>query len=66
MDTPEVKPWWKSRTVWLNVAVGMVAVVEANLSLVQSELKPALYLTAMSFVTGLNIFLRFATTQPVK
>lgn len=61
-----MKPWWKSRTVWLNVAVGVGAVIEVNLGMIKGEFAPHIYLGIMGLVTGINIALRFATTQPVK
>ncbi len=60
-----MKPWYKSKILWLNVAVGVGAVIELNLVLIRGSLAPQYYLLVLAFVNGANIALRFATHQPV-
>ena len=38
-----VKPWWQSRTLWLNALVLIAAVVEKNLNLLQPVLPVNVY-----------------------
>ena len=59
------KPWWKSRTLWLNLLVLVLAAVEAKLQLLQPVLKVDVY-TWLSFVLPLlNLVLRTVTAQPL-
>jgi hypothetical protein len=59
------KRWWKSKTLWLNTAVAVGTVVEANFGLLQAKLGAQSYLAAAGLVAGANFLLRFLTTQPI-
>ncbi len=61
-----MKPWWKSKTLWFNVAMGVGAVLEAHIGLLRDQLGPSGYLAAMCVIAAVNIALRYVTTQPVK
>lgn len=59
------KPWWKSRTLWLNLLVLVLAAVEAKMQLLQPVLKVDVY-TWLSFCLPLlNLVLRTVTAQPL-
>lgn len=61
-----MKAWWKSKYLWLNTAIAMLTVAEANLGMLRERLGPESYLAAMILVAGLNFALRFVTSQPIK
>jgi hypothetical protein len=64
--TVPVKPWWKSMTVWANVAaflVGVIGIVMDMQDVLDLPEQWAVYLTLLTAV--LNFALRFRTTQPV-
>lgn len=59
-----MKPWYRSKTVWVNLAFAALAIVEVNLRVLQ----PALgnwYGVAVIALPLANLFLRFVTTQGV-
>ena len=60
------KPWWASRTVLFNALAAMAAVLEANFQVLKGFLGPEAYLLASILFAGVNVYLRFGTTQPVK
>ena len=62
MDT---KPWWKSRTIWFNVASAALVAVEASLSVLQDALGPYAYVVVVGVVAGGNVILRTLTVQGV-
>ena len=58
------KPWYKSKTVWINVitlCVGITAVLSESETLPQEAV---LILTAL-VVPILNVFLRWLTNKPI-
>ncbi len=57
------KKWYKSKTLWFNVLVAMGAAIEASLSLVEGYFNPATFLTLISIVAGVNVVLRFISTN---
>lgn len=60
------KAWWKSKTLWFNVAIGVGTVLEAHIGLLSEQLGPNRYLGVMCLIAAANIVLRYVTTQPVK
>ena len=66
MERRKGKKWWKSKTLWLNVALGAASVAEANLGLLRETLGPQSYLGLITLAAGLNAALRFVTSQPVE
>jgi hypothetical protein len=61
-----MKTWWKSRTVWFNAIAAMLAVLEGASGLLLKHLGPEGYLIASMLFAGVNVVLRFVTTQSVK
>lgn len=57
-----VKPWWQSKTLWLNVVAGLIALLAAIAPSVPQNLMPVIALiTAVA-----NVVLRFLTNQPIQ
>lgn len=59
------KPWWKSRTLWLNAAAGALVALEANTGLLQPLLPVNLYTALAVGLPVLNAALRILTSQGV-
>lgn len=63
--TPAAKPWWHSRTLWLNAVALALAAAESQLQLLQ-PLLPVNVFALVAFVLPVaNAALRFVTTQGV-
>lgn len=60
-----MKHWLKSRTIWFNAFVAMLAAAEASFGLLKPYLGESVYGVALFVVTIANVYLRFVTTQPV-
>ena len=60
-----MKKWYKSKTLWFNVAVAVGAAVEASLTLVQGYFDPRVFLALIGLTAGVNVVLRFLTTTSV-
>jgi len=60
-----MKKWYKSKTLWFNVAVAIGAAVEASLTLVQGYFDPRVFLALIGLTAGVNVILRFLTTTGV-
>ena len=60
------KPWYKSRTLWVNTLIAMASALTINLPMLQPLLGPAFYLTAITLTAGVNCFLRLLTTVPIE
>jgi hypothetical protein len=60
-----MKKWYKSKTLWFNVAVAIGAAVEASLTLVQGYFDPRVFLALIGLTAGVNVVLRFLTTTGV-
>jgi len=60
-----MKKWYKSKTLWFNVAVAVGAAVEASLTLVQGYFDPRVFLGLIGLTAGINVVLRFLTTTGV-
>jgi len=60
-----MKKWYKSKTLWFNVAVAIGAAVEASLTLVQGYFDPRVFLALIGLTAGINVVLRFLTTTGV-
>lgn len=59
----DCKKWWKSKTLWFNVLVAIGTAVEASLSVIQGSFDPRIYLGLVGLVAGVNVILRFISTQ---
>jgi len=60
-----MKKWYKSKTLWFNVAVAIGTAVEASLTLVQGYFDPRVFLALIGLTAGVNVVLRFLTTTGV-
>ena len=60
-----MKKWYKSKTLWINVAVAIGAAVEASLTLVQGYFDPRVFLALIGLTAGVNVVLRFLTSTGV-
>ena len=58
----EPKPWWKSRTIWLNVGVILLGLIEAGADVVPPEYQPL----ALAVAGLLNAIVRLDTKRPVR
>lgn len=64
-SAPAAKPWWHSRTLWLNAVVLALAAAESQLQVLQ-PLLPVNVFSLVAFVLPVaNAALRFVTTQGV-
>lgn len=60
-----VKPWYASRILWLNLLSGTVAGAAAFLPALQHVFDVKTWFAISSLVAGINVALRFATTDPL-
>lgn len=60
-----MKPWWKSRTIWLNAIVLGLAAAEANLRLLEPMLEVDVYRLLAFALPVLNAMMRLVTTEGV-
>ena len=60
-----MKKWYKSKTLWFNVAVAIGAAVETSLTLVLGYFDPRVFLGIIGLTAGINVVLRFLTTTGV-
>jgi hypothetical protein len=60
-----MKPWWKSKTLLLNIVVALLATLEASFHLLQPVLTGALYGIPLLLLALINTVLRIVTVQPV-
>jgi hypothetical protein len=63
--TAQCKPWWHSKTIWLNTAVAVVAAVEASTDILKQFMPAEAIGPVLAAVGVLNIALRIATGQPI-
>lgn len=59
------KPWYASRTLWINSILAGTTVLAANLQVLQPLIGPAFYVASICVVASVNAFLRLLTTQPI-
>lgn len=60
-----MKPWYKSKTVWFNLVVSILAAAELNLKLMQPYIGVEFFqLISFVLIVG-NAALRFISTQPI-
>lgn len=55
------KAWWRSRTVWANLLIGVLLLAETNLHLLQPLLPLNVYQLTAFVLPILNLFLRAIT-----
>ena len=58
-------PWYKSKTLWANAVMAATTTLAANLPILQPILGPVFYVSAVSVVAGVNMFLRLLTDTPI-
>lgn len=59
----EKKPWWKSKTLWLNAIAAALVALEANTGLLRPLLPVSLYTALAVALPVANALLRVVTTQ---
>jgi len=58
-----VKPWWQSKTIWVNALIATLAVVTANFQLLDGVLPETVYKITAFSLPVINIWLRGSTTR---
>lgn len=61
--TPDLKPWWHSRTLWVNAIVLALAAAETQLQILQPLLPVDVYRLVAFGLPVANAVLRLITTQ---
>ena len=59
----EKKPWYKSKTIWFNIIVAMLAALEASSAMIQPFVQGSVYGYGLLILTIGNAGLRIITTQ---
>ena len=60
-----VKPWWKSRTLWANLASGVGFALEVHYRAIQPLVSPEVYQWLAILIPVANGALRAVTTAPL-
>lgn len=63
LNPPPPKPWWKSRTLWFNALVLLLATAETQLNLLQPLLPVNVYALVAFGLPVMNAVLRMVTAQ---
>lgn len=61
----ENKPWYQSKTIWVNAIAAALAVVELNFHMLQSSLSGGVYVTAAGALAFINVLLRGVTSTGI-
>jgi hypothetical protein len=61
-----MKPWYKSKTLWVNILVAVLATLEASTGLLQPYLPDHWYVAVAVGLPIINVVLRIITTQGLK
>jgi hypothetical protein len=59
------KRWWKSKTIWLNGATGVLVALEQLASVLPPAMAPQLYMGLSVFLPAANFALRLVTDKPI-
>lgn len=62
----DAKPWWQSRTLWVNAIVLALAAAEDHIGLLQPVLPVNVYQLIAFALPVVNAALRIVTTQGVR
>jgi len=62
-NNTDTKAYYKSRTLWFNLAVALLAVLDTYSSLLHSYLPDFLYVALLLLIAAGNTYLRTVTTQ---
>ncbi len=57
------KPWWTSKTLWVNAAFAALLAIEAKLALLQPLLPVNFYALVATVLPAVNAVLRIVTTH---
>lgn len=57
-----MKPWWKSKTLWINLLALMLAAAESQLNVLQGALPGGLFTWLAFALPVVNAALRFITS----
>jgi hypothetical protein len=57
------KPWWQSKTLWVNALMAGLVALEANTSVLQPLLPVNFYLAVSIGLPVINALLRIVTVQ---
>lgn len=60
-----MKPWWKSKTLWVNAVVLMLAAAESQLNVLQGVLPGGLFPWLAFTLPVANAALRFITSTAI-
>ena len=55
------KPWWKSKTLWFNLFVALMAMAATQTAALAQLLSPNVYAVVSIGVAGINAVLRLVT-----
>ena len=58
-----IKPWWRSKTVWINVLAATFLVATDNLPVLQGLLPEAMYKRAIFALPIINLWLRVVSSK---
>lgn len=58
----ESKPWYMSKTLWVNALMLILSIVQSDMVLSLNIVSPEVIAV---IITAVNFILRFLTTQPV-
>lgn len=61
----EVKPWWQSRTLWVNFASGVGFALEIHYRALRPLVSPEVYQWLAILIPVVNAALRAITTAPL-
>lgn len=61
-----MKSWWKSKTLWVNIIVAVLASLESTTGLLQPYLPEHWYVVVAVGMPVINVVLRIVTTQGLK
>lgn len=59
------KKWYKSKTLWFNVAMGVGSAIEMSLYSVQGYFDPRVLLVITAITAGVNVVLRFISSERI-
>lgn len=61
-----MKPWWKSKTLWVNITIAVLTTLEATTGLLQPYLPEHWYVAVAVGLPIINVVLRVITTEGLK
>jgi hypothetical protein len=61
-----MKPWWKSKTLWVNITIAVLVSLEATTGLLQPYLPEHWYVVVAVGLPIVNVVLRVITTEGLR